>query len=39
VKVRRIVSNIAVDDVAAAKRFYHDVLGLEVMMDLGWIVT
>ena len=38
-KVRRITSNIAAADVAAAKRFYHDVLGLEVMMDLGWIAT
>jgi catechol 2,3-dioxygenase-like lactoylglutathione lyase family enzyme len=39
VKVRRIISNIAAADVAAAKRFYHDVLGLDVMMDLGWIAT
>jgi catechol 2,3-dioxygenase-like lactoylglutathione lyase family enzyme len=39
VKVRRITSNIAAADVAAAKRFYHDVLGLDVMMDLGWIAT
>jgi catechol 2,3-dioxygenase-like lactoylglutathione lyase family enzyme len=39
VKVRRITSNIAAADVTAAKRFYHDVLGLEVMMDLGWIAT
>ncbi len=38
-KVRRITSNIAAADVAAAKRFYHDVLGLDVMMDLGWIAT
>ena len=38
-KVRRITSNIAAPDVAAAKRFYHDVLGLDVMMDLGWIAT
>ena len=38
-KVRRITSNIATPDVTAAKRFYHDVLGLEVMMDLGWIAT
>jgi catechol 2,3-dioxygenase-like lactoylglutathione lyase family enzyme len=39
VKVRRIVSNIAAADIGAAKRFYHDVLGLDVMMDLGWITT
>ena len=38
-KVRRITSNIGTPDVAAAKRFYHDVLGLDVMMDLGWIAT
>ncbi|MBL8895444.1 MAG: glyoxalase, partial [Rhizobiales bacterium] len=38
-KVRRIVANIATNDVAAAKRFYGDVLGLEPLMDLGWIVT
>ncbi len=37
--VRRITSNIAAADVAAAERFYRDVLGLEVLMDLGWIVT
>ena len=38
-KVKRITSNIAAPDVAAAKRFYHNVLGLDVMMDLGWIAT
>lgn len=38
-RVRRIVSNIAAADIAAAKRFYHDALGLGVMMDLGWIAT
>ena len=37
--VRRIVANIAVADVAAAKRFYGDVLGLDVLMDHGWIAT
>jgi len=37
--VRRIVSNIATGDVAAAKRFYGDVLELDVAMDHGWIVT
>jgi len=38
-KVKRIVANIAADDAAAAKRFYHDVLGLDLLMDLGWIAT
>jgi catechol 2,3-dioxygenase-like lactoylglutathione lyase family enzyme len=37
--VRRIVANLATADPAVASRFYHDVLGLGVMMDLGWIVT
>ncbi|RWC56873.1 VOC family protein [Mesorhizobium sp.] len=38
-KVRRIVANIETSDVAAAKRFYQDVLGLDALMDLGWIAT
>ena len=38
-KVRRIVANIATADVAAAKRFYQEVLGLDTLMDLDWIVT
>jgi lactoylglutathione lyase len=38
-KVKRIVSNIAAADPSAAKRFYRDVLGLDVLMDQGWIVT
>jgi len=37
--VRRIVANIATQDIAAAKRFYQDVLGLDVVMDHGWIAT
>ncbi|TPI66585.1 glyoxalase [Mesorhizobium sp. B3-1-8] len=37
--VRRIVANIATRDIAAAKRFYHDVLGLNLLMDMGWIAT
>ena len=38
-KVRRIVANIATPDVAAAKRFYQEVLGLDLLMDQGWIAT
>lgn len=38
-KVKRIVANVAVSDPAAAKRFYGDVLGLDVLMDMGWIAT
>ncbi|PBB91172.1 glyoxalase [Mesorhizobium sp. WSM3864] len=39
VKVRRIVANIATPDIAAAKRFYQGVLGLDLLMDMGWIAT
>ena len=38
-KVKRIVANISTTDIAAAKRFYRDVLGLDVLMDQGWIAT
>jgi catechol 2,3-dioxygenase-like lactoylglutathione lyase family enzyme len=38
-KVKRIAANIATKDIAAARRFYEDVLGLELLMDLGWIAT
>lgn len=39
VKVRRIVANIETPDAAAAKRFYQEVLGLDILMDQGWIAT
>ena len=38
-KVKRIVSNVAASNVEKATAFYKDVLGLEVLMDLGWIRT
>jgi catechol 2,3-dioxygenase-like lactoylglutathione lyase family enzyme len=38
-KVKRIVANISASAPAAARRFYHGVLGLEVLMDMGWIIT
>lgn len=38
-KVKRIVTNIETTKISLAKRFYHDVLGLEVLMDMGWIAT
>ena len=38
-QVRRIVPNLASDDVERAKAFYRDLLGLTVVMDHGWIVT
>jgi catechol 2,3-dioxygenase-like lactoylglutathione lyase family enzyme len=37
--VRRIIANIAAVDVSEAKRFYGDLLGLDVVMDHGWIAT
>lgn len=37
--VKRIVSNIATPDVARAKTFYEEVLGLTLLMDFGWIRT
>jgi catechol 2,3-dioxygenase-like lactoylglutathione lyase family enzyme len=36
-KVKRIVTDIATPDVAAAKAFYQDILGLAPLMDFGWI--
>ena len=38
-KIKRIVPNIAAQDVAKARRFYGDLLGLDVAMDIGWIVS
>lgn len=37
--VNRIVIDIATPDFAAAKAFYGDILGLDLLMDLGWITT
>jgi catechol 2,3-dioxygenase-like lactoylglutathione lyase family enzyme len=39
VKVKRIVSNVAAADVEKASAFYREVLGLNLLMDLGWIRT
>ena len=38
-KVKRIVSNVTAPDVGKATAFYEDILGLKVLMDLGWIRT
>ncbi|MBR1217200.1 VOC family protein [Bradyrhizobium sp. U87765 SZCCT0131] len=38
-RVKRIVANIGTPDVARARAFYHDVLGLDLLMDHGWIAT
>jgi catechol 2,3-dioxygenase-like lactoylglutathione lyase family enzyme len=39
VKVKRIVSNIETKNLENAQAFYKDILGLEIVMDLGWIQT
>lgn len=38
-QVKRIVANIAASDLNRAAAFYHDILGLDQLMDLGWIQT
>lgn len=38
-QVKRIVANISTQDVARAKPFYQDALGLDLLMDHGWIQT
>ena len=37
--VKRIVPNIASDQLEKAKSFYAKILDMEVVMNLGWIVT
>ena len=37
--VKRIVINIDTPDTARATLFYRDILGLELLMDHGWIAT
>ena len=37
--VRRIVANLAAEDPARARAFYEELLGLNVVMDHGWIMT
>jgi catechol 2,3-dioxygenase-like lactoylglutathione lyase family enzyme len=38
-KVKRIVADVYSTDIALAKAFYQDVLGLDLLMDHGWIAT
>ena len=38
-KVLRIVANIQTPDPAQAQAFYQDLLGLDLLMDHGWIKT
>ena len=37
--VKRIVTNIYSAEPARARVFYEEVLGLEMAMDMGWILT
>ena len=37
--VRRVVPDLATTSLDVAKAFYADVLGLQPVMDHGWIVT
>ncbi|AGA27602.1 VOC family protein [Singulisphaera acidiphila] len=37
--VKRIVANIATPHVESAKIFYTGILGLQLVMDHGWILT
>ncbi len=38
-RVLRIVPNTEAGNVADARRFYGDLLGLDILMDMGWIAT
>ena len=38
-RVKRIVANISAGQIDAAKRFYGDLLELEILMNHGWITT
>jgi catechol 2,3-dioxygenase-like lactoylglutathione lyase family enzyme len=38
-QVKRIVANFEATDLDRARVFYQDVLGLELLMDHGWIRT
>lgn len=37
--VVRIVANLATGDVQGVAAFYSDLLSLNILMDMGWIVT
>ena len=37
--VKRIVADLPASDPTAGRAFYADVLGLELVMDHGWIAT
>ena len=37
--VLRIIPNLAAADPASARLFYNELLGLDIVMDHGWILT
>jgi catechol 2,3-dioxygenase-like lactoylglutathione lyase family enzyme len=37
--VTRVVFNVGAEEFGPAEHFYRDLLGMEVVMDLGWIMT
>lgn len=37
--VKRIVVNTSTPDIETSRIFHHDILGLEILMDMGWIRT
>jgi predicted enzyme related to lactoylglutathione lyase len=39
VQILRTVPNLKSSDLEQSRRFYHDTLGFEIVMDLEWIVT
>jgi hypothetical protein len=39
VRVNRVVANITAQDPGLADKFYGQVLGLDLLMDMGWIRT
>jgi catechol 2,3-dioxygenase-like lactoylglutathione lyase family enzyme len=38
-KVQRIVANISTGDPGLADKFYREIFGLELLMDMNWIRT
>jgi catechol 2,3-dioxygenase-like lactoylglutathione lyase family enzyme len=38
-KVKRVVANVRAADPALAEKFYADILGLDLLMDMNWIRT
>lgn len=38
-KVQRVVANMKVSDPSLAQKFYEQILGLDLLMDMNWIRT